>query len=456
MTSGRCLPLACMAWLLLGVFARSPAVDEIPVTQNDYTRAYLAAASEASYAQASAHDPQYDDESLWPLDSKKSLYAHERWPKGRVLVWAAAGTSSKMGESLNPKNWLENGKPATEPIDEDCDLVLPPSDKRYWVVMKGSKNPVPWIRHVTIHSGAGLVWLHGAKGNTWVKKGGTLKYLGWFSGDKHVFVRNDNETSLQLVDHCYVHKQRDASVEFLGAFHVSDSFYPASGNTILGPGCQLAPGSRSTLKVQDGAILTLLSGSYFTRSSNQVFGVDLIVAGTLLAGTPGRPLVQDCRIGLSWKGRRQDLSGEANNYRRERPDDAGLVLLEQGALRVHTSDPDKARLVINSNGLPVWNRHVYEGADDRIERLAASRPGINLMLLGQFDGGGVLLDDVMKGGIIVKDAEQAAVRWKNVVFGANNRGRPRDLFQAWDGKQGFWFENNDRNPFAGAVTGGDQ
>ena len=41
---------------------------------------------------------------------------------------------------------------------------------------------------------------------------------------------------------------------------------------LTGPGCQLAPGSRSTLKVQEGATLALLTGSYFTRSSNQVFG----------------------------------------------------------------------------------------------------------------------------------------------------------------------------------------
>jgi len=443
------LAVILFCWIAMTATSQAFAVDDFPIMQNDYTRAYQAAVDAPGYEEATAHEPRFDDPQLWPGDSKKSLYARETWKKGRVLVWADPGRSSPMGRSLDPENWLENGEPAVDPIDETCDLVLPPSDRTYWVIMRGSKNPVPWIRHVTIGRGAGLVWLHGSLGNTWVKRGGTLKYLGWFSGDKHAFVRNDNETSLQLVDHCYIHKHDDASVEFLGAFHVSDSFYPATGQTILGPGCQLAPGSRSTLKVREGATMTLLSGSYFTRSSNQIFGIDLIVVGRLQAGTKERPLAHDCRIGLSWKGRRQLLDGDANNYRRERRDDAGMLVMEQGSIEVNSIDPKQSRLVIDANNLPVFKGHVYEGGEDRARKLEAKKQGINLMLLGDIDYEGIVIDDVMKQGLVVADVDQARTKMKPVVWGNKNRGPFEELLKQWDGTASFWFTTNDRNPLAG-------
>ena len=56
-------------------------------------------------------------------------YMYQTWPKARLLVWARPGRSG-TGE---PGDWLENGQPATEPPDENTDVlahVAPSSQKR--------------------------------------------------------------------------------------------------------------------------------------------------------------------------------------------------------------------------------------------------------------------------------------------------------------------------------------
>lgn len=455
------IPIISLFGLL--VLANNPlcAADKVPPMDNKYTLAYRNAAKSKAYAKAFAHDPQYNNKELWPFDSAKSLYAKQKWPKGRVLTWAHPGKSSGKGKgAMNPENWLENGKPATKDIDETCSLVFPPSKKRYWVTLAGKKNPVTWIRHVTIGNNACMIWMHGAKGNTWVKKGGELRYQGWFSGDKHAFVRNDNETSLHIVDHCYIHKDNNASIEFIGRWNVSDSFYPAKGQTIVGPGAQLAPGARSTLIVLDGATLKILTGGIFTRSGNQLFGVDLIVKGTLQAGSPSRPLTDTARLGLSWKGLRRELNGKPHNPRSERVDDVSMLVPEQGQIKIFSKDPKKYRLLIDRNHLKAFRwkdgstKGKAAGGRERVKKLDTSPDtGINMMLLGKLDLRGIMFNDVKKKGIVVRDPAKF-LKNPYLAFGKDNRGKPKELVSRWDGKKTFWFKGRDRDPWKGIAKKG--
>jgi|GEM_PF-3849779 len=60
----------------------------------------------------------------------------ETWPKTRTLTWAKPGSGGNFGDAAS---WLENGKPATRPPDQDTDIVLPAADKFYKVGGAGGK-----------------------------------------------------------------------------------------------------------------------------------------------------------------------------------------------------------------------------------------------------------------------------------------------------------------------------
>ncbi len=415
-----------------------------------------------SAASASAHDPNYGDKKLWGADVKKSYHAQETWPKGRLWVWAKPGNS--MGEKdnpLEPKNWLENGKPATAPWDENTDLDFPDADKKYFVNIHGTKGPITWRRHLTIGNNANVSWLHGAKGNTWIKAGGMLKVLSFIGGDKHAFLRNDNAESWWMVDHLFCDKAPKASIEILGPFSVDDSYHFNSGMTILGVNASITPQARSNLNVQPDAALALLDGAKYHKQGNQTFACDLVVRGRLMGGLPERPLTKDATIGLSWKGKRRFLGGSNNGFRAENPDDVALIVMPAfsrseyvdhkgwvniampaGSLQVFTADAAKARLVLDWNGLPVSGEAAKGGAENQAnyDKLCAIKETfIEVMLLGDVKPAGLLLDHVATGGLIVPDPADAA--WKSLAWGKRNQGKQEELLQKWDGKPRSLFNN---------------
>ena len=65
-----------------------------------------------------------EDERLWlqevlwadtyKKDDDNPYYLDETWEKGRLLIWANPGQD---GDFMEPANWIENNKPATEPPD---------------------------------------------------------------------------------------------------------------------------------------------------------------------------------------------------------------------------------------------------------------------------------------------------------------------------------------------------
>lgn len=383
----------------------------------------------------SAHEPRYENASLWPADVMKAAYAREQWPKARLLVWAKPGQSARDG--TDPKCWLEDGKPAARTFDANTDLLLPDADKNYWVAIQGRKyQPAP-CRHVTIGKGAGLVWQHSAGGNTWVRKGGSLQYLDSFVGDKHAFCRNDNDKPINLVDHLYVKKAGGASVEFLGPFSTDDELSVQSGTMILGPGSEFAAGDRTTVTIQPEASLVLLSGSYFHRRHNCDWGRDVEVTGKLMAGTPQRPLTMDCRIGLSYKSKGV-FQGTKRDARMPAPDDYGLFIAPSGLLSIHSTDPKTARLVLNCAEMEhdaaqvrILGEKTGDGAG-LLAKLKGLPHKIDAALLGKIEMDGILFDDMRNGGIRLLDPS-VRLQWKNVFYGERNEGKPDDLCKRFEG-----------------------
>ena len=422
----------------------------------------LCAVASLAAAQASAHDPHYSDAKLWGPDVKKSYHAQETWPKGRVWTWAKPGTS--MGEKddpLAPKNWYEGGKPATQPFDENTDLDFPDSDKKYFVNIHGAKGPITWRRHLTIGRNANVSWLHGAKGNTWIRAGGMLKVLTFIGGDKHAFLRNDNAESWWMCDHMFCDKAPKASIEILGPFSVDDSYHFNSGMTILGVGASITPQARSNLNVQPDAALALLDGATYRKQGNQTFACDLVVRGRLMGGLPERPLTKDANIGLSWKGKRRFLGGSNTTFRSENGDDVALMVMPAfgrseyvngkgwvstpmpaGSLQVFTTDPAKARLVLDWNGLPVSGEAAKGGPENQAnyDKLCAVKETfIEMLLLGDVKPAGLLLNHIATGGVVVQDPADAM--WKALQFGAKNQSKSDELLQKWDGKPRSLFNN---------------
>ncbi len=425
--------------------------------------ASLSAATATPSATASAHNPHYEDVSLWGPVVKKSYHAQETWPKGRLWTWAKPGTS--MGEKenpLEPKNWLEDGKPATQPCDENTDFDFPDSQGGYNVTIYGSKGPITWRRHLTVGRNATVTWLHGAKGNTWIKAGGMLIKLTYIGGDKHAFLRNDNKESWWMADHMFCDKAPQASIEILGPFSVDDSYHFNSGMTILGVDSSITPQARSNLNIQPDAALALLDGAKYLKQGNQTFACDLIVRGRLLGGLPERPLTRDATLGLSWKGKRRNLGGKNTTFRGENPDDVAFIVMPAfsrsqyvdgqgwqnfpmpaGSVQVFSSNPTKARLVLDWNGLPVSKEAAKGGPENEANytKLAEVKDTfIEIMLLGDVNPVGLFINHAAKGGVIVSDPTDA--KWKSLMWGTKNAAPASELLQKWDGQPRSLFNNS--------------
>ncbi len=450
--------MGILAFVLVSHLCAEPSTEMPP---EGALTPYMKAADCAAYKTATAGQPHYENATLWPLSSPKSYYAKQVWPKGRLWIWAKPGESmGSGGKPMDPKNWLEDGKPATIPADANTDFEFPSATggKKYFVDLGGNKSQVTWRRHLTINEGANISWLHGANGNTWIKKGGYLKVLSWIGGKQHTFLRNDNAQSWWMVDHLFCDKAPEASVEIIGPFSVDDSYHFNSGMTILAEGSIITPQARCTLNVQENAALVLLSGSTYRKQANQTFGCDLIVRGRLLAGLPERPLTSDCFLGLSWKGKARFK--KEDGWRVERPDDVALIVMPAfsirayvdgkgwqntghpaASLRVYSANPVTARLVLDWHGLEIGGETAKSGAENFAKLKEIKEFFVEMYLLGDLNLDGVLFNHIAKGGIIVKDPATAQRDWKHVVFGPDNAAPTKELLRQWDGKDQSLFNN---------------
>ena len=392
----------------------------------------------------SAHNPCFDRPGLWPEDVKKTAYYRQKWEPTRLLVWARADQQRAQKDALlDPKNWLEyppspggydetSGKPATNPPDENTDVLFPDSDRPYQV---GGDVPLR-VRHITVGENAGI-WMNGrleVSGNQWVRKGaGTVVFhTRVVRGKTAAFARNDRSDpkggGLPAIygNNLGVSKPKggSASVEFIGNWCVGDELHVDSGTMILGPGSRFVAGDRGLHTVHPEGTLVLMSGSALRTMANKGFQHDLAVGGALLAGTPERPLTRDCVLGLSFK-----VHGEVDALPRgmSTPNDSGLVINPGGRLAVHSADPAKARLVFRWHGQKGLNIGPAKPEDikDVPHRIA-------IVLRGEVEFNGVEFNDMRRGGIVLADPSVRS-RWKNVFYGGNNGAGAEELYRAYDG-----------------------
>jgi len=389
------------------------------------------------YGKAFAHDPHFANGDIWAgYDVGRSAYAKQSWAGGRLLVWAYPGSNDRKLDPTDPKNWLENGKPADRLFDAETDILFPDAETAYFVGTKGGPFAV---RHLTVGRNARVsIMPLTAYGNVWIKNDGSIIWLEGLSGSANTFARNDNSEgrSIRIANKLTVSKTAGTSVEIVGCFDTGDDLNLHSGAMIIGPDSAFMPGDRSVQGIYPEATLVLLSGSRFHKRGNQHWNNEMVVAGKILAGTPERPLTKDCFLGLSYKAKGR-ISEEALHSKPGRPDDYSLVVTPDGAISVHSEDPKKARLIIGYHGRTVrvgWGQDAYTKPEP--PEFKALPHKIDMVLLGDVRFSGVLFDYILEGGILLPHMD-VHKKWKNIFYGEHNAAMPDKLYKLYDGQAEF-------------------
>ncbi|MEM1221515.1 MAG: chitobiase/beta-hexosaminidase C-terminal domain-containing protein [Verrucomicrobiota bacterium] len=366
-------------------------------------------------------------------------YKTEVWPEARKLFWANPGQDGKMKD---PANWrTESGAIAEKGPDRNTDIVLPASDTIYDV--EGSRRIA--IRHAVVESGARFggasrnsveVW-----GNIEVRPGGRVLHVA-IRGTKHTFVHLEeadfpdaengqrlahptdrvtveNQCRSQLAHKFQIAKVGRASVEFIGNIAISDEVMLQKGKMIVSGDFRWSGiTSKGSLEIYDGAILEIQSGGrvapFENSNTKAVYNLNVYRNGTIQAGSPERPLTEDAYIMLGFA--ENDIPGRSGLY-------AGLGSM----IRVYTSDPENARLIVTSiTSDPEFHSGVGKLVGDP-DTKAKGKTGITMQLAGDVDFDNTVFDYVSKGGIGLADPSQKE-RWSNVSFGPHCAGPEDALF----------------------------
>jgi len=411
--------------------AKPSAETEIPPSEPWYVKS----AKSADYLKMSAGDPQFGNKELWPEELRKAEFMKQAWPKTRVLVWS--GETKDVKDGWEAKYWLEDGKPATMPFDENTDLVFPDRNHEGWMdwvhLTPGRKYQPAAFRHLTVGQGWGIVGHFSVGGNTWIKQGGSVRFLDSCVGKENTFLRNDND-NIELVDHFYFKKAPGSSCELIGQYSSADNWQIQSGLMVLSTDSRIAAGNRTDPTIHENAALAILSGSYFSRRLNSDWGFDLIVSGRFSGGLPDRPLTRDARLGLGYKSKGAAINNTSERGNRTpSPADFGMIVTETGSFNVFADAAGKARLILNCHKLEQdWGQLGIQWSNRKLDPVAgrAAAEAVprlsDMVLLGKADMSNVRFEDIAKGGIHM--AKPATVsQWKNVELGANNGGTLKEL-----------------------------
>lgn len=401
---------------------------------------YQKSIASKEYGKATAHEPNYQDKELWPEEMQKAAFVKQAWPKTRVLVWSGPTSGESIKGGLDLKYWSENGKPATIPIDEETDLVIPnntdPSKRSLGIGIGGRKYQPASFRHLTIGSGFYLMGHFSVGGNIWIKKGAGVMYLDSTVGKENTFLRNDNG-DIRLVDHFHFKKAPSASCEMIGQFSSDDNWQIETGLLILAPDSRIASGNRTDTTIHEKGALALMSGSYHSRRLNCDWGKDLIVKGKFSAGLPDRPLTRDARLALGYKSKGSVINSTQSGGRTPGSSDLGLLVAESGSFKVFSATPGKVKLILNCHkldqddaqlGILFRNKSVDPVVS--LEKAKAIPKLSDMVLLGDADMSHVQFDDILKGGIRMADPSKAKL-WTNVTYGSHNGGTPEELISEY-------------------------
>ncbi len=349
----------------------------------------------------------------------------EEWPEGRQLVWANPGES---GEINNAENWEENGKTAKTPPDRNTDILLPKSSNDYTV--KGGRKDQ--VRHVVIEKGAELKGGHRNEleiwGNVDVKDGGNIHFIS-IRGDRDTYF-NIEESRFPDKGGVYRHCSKNLpksqacnsqishkfqickigtkSVEFLTNVGVSDEVMLQHGKCIISGDFRFSGATnKGAFEVYDGGILEIQSGGRLAPFVNEnrkgVYNVNIYRNGVLQAGSPERPLTEDAYLCL----------GFAEN---DKPGRSGLYAALGSFIRVYSTDPKKARLVVTSITSVKEFTDGQGGSVGSSSESAKENKGVMLQLAGDVHLDGAHFDYLAKGGIGLFNPKTAK-EWKNVTFG---------------------------------------
>jgi hypothetical protein len=403
----------------------------------------------------------------------------------RLLVWAAPG---KSGRFRDPGNWLANGQAMTtfEPyeykarrppsfrltrfkaiVGPDVDLLIPAAPSNYSVRLVKKDLGTARPRHITVEANAGLNFkLSGGYGNIWLAQSAEFYGGGQATirGDRHSFIvsgrrmpegqdvrkvtgANDprggsgyfraKSFARKLV---FRKDVKNASVELIGSASTGDETQFVRGVLIISDNSLLAIGPRCTQTVFPEAVLQLQSGAIVAKKSNYLARDDMLVAGTLRAGSPRRPITRHCYVGLSstdWDGRIRQVAYDEGRTKpwwdgRDTADWPAYVSLRvapQARIRTHSARPDDARLVFCWHGKEGFGDHIRGVKGQKQTAVYRDLLGqISLAFMGSTRLQDVTFRGVSPGGLMLANVNTLR-RWRNVSFGD---AQPRQLVSKLD------------------------
>ncbi len=429
-------------------------------------------------AKPTADNPQFDNKKAWPMLVGDEYFTRQKWPKGRLLIWASAGKSFARGTPrpgpMDPASWIDaaTGKPAESLPDMDTDVILPDADKPYKVAFKGQKNRA--CRHLTVGRNATFEPGGGGSlsvfGNVWIRPGGSLYVYRTLKlvGARNTFFRNDWPADGELkklhdtgaivtfdpanprkpnpwswrtnrapsVCHFFQHDKPGKTTEFMGYSSTRDEVRIIAGTLIVGRDSRFLCGGAANLDVAKGAAIALMDGAMTGKTINQ-FGICCrMQGGVISAGLPDRPVKRDARLGLGYSNWMNLSFPDQTRGRRGNSYDYGRFSgAVSGKLVGYPATGTEARLVVG------WQRVSLGGGgrgvkatDDFNQRFAKLAPKITLWIGAETEITNVRFEDLHRGGIVLPDAA-AAAKWKNVTYGDGCLSTdPKELIREYKGK----------------------
>ena len=391
-----------------------------------------------------------------PAKGRKPAYATEKWPSPKCLmIWKAPGSPGILGER---DNWIILGDASSDPKvlgDTETDILLPAAEKPYKVQFGARAAGTVRCRHIMVGRNATLnpAATTAMTGNMWIARDGMYRcrYTTTLSAGKNTFFLNDqprltpespgakrvrngyiipHDNKYSLSQYVNVSKG-DESVEFVGTVATSDDFQMLSGTVIVAEDAQLWPGTRSVQYVRVGTTLRLMSGAEYGKAYNAPgsgYGfkysegsLDVVVAGRVEAGSPDHPITKDVHFNISFKAPVGFESPSDGTLERRVP---GAIIGPGAQIRVHTTDPAKAKLVIG------WHRRHNAWFESRLKGYKEMPEEIAIGICGSLMLENVRFENVAKEGLLMEDPS-AVDRWKNVTFGESCRGTPKELIVKW-------------------------
>jgi len=225
----------------------------------------------------------------------------------------------------------------------------------------------------------------------------------------------------------------EASITLIGGFKSGDETHWMRGVTILEENSVISVGPRCVQTIGRDATMIMKSGSILGKNSgNQAYKNDMRIKGTLLAGTPGQPITRSVYLGISIKDSHRSVATKhALKYHGDESNTRGLTVVPGGQIRVHTQNPDEARLHITWHGVRTTSYGDDGTPKEYFEQLPQAERTINVNFLGDQIINDVVFDWVGKGDIRLLNPE-IRHKWQRIGFGKHNTAGDEALYAKFE------------------------